>query len=213
MAASREPKATRRKPVIGIVGGVGSGKSCVAAEFGRHVAALISGDQLGHEALRQPAIRSRVLERFGQEVVDAKGEIDRHKLGAMVFADPGALRALEVIVFPAIERGIAERIADAQGNPDVSLIVLDAAVMLEAGWNKFCDKIVYIHAPREQRLQRLARQRGWTAKEAQARMQAQWPLTDKVTRADAAIDNSGPPEALAQQVAQVLNCWSFGVAT
>ena len=67
------------------------------------------------------------------------------------------------------------------------------SVMLEAGWNKFCDRIVYIHAPQATRLARLAQQRGWTAKEVQARTQAQLPLTDKVSRADAAIDNSGPP--------------------
>ena len=104
---------------------------------------------------------------------------------------------MEAIVFPWIEAGIAARIAAAQADPVVRFIVLDAAVMLEAGWNKFCDRIVYIHAPQQMRLDRLARQRGWSAEEVQARTQAQLPLTDKVTRADAAIDNSGAPAQLA----------------
>src|SRR5262249_31949444 len=124
------------------------------------------------------------------------------------FADPGALRDLEKILFPWIERGIREQIAAAEGDPAVRFVVLDAAVLLEAGWNKFCDKIVYVDAPREQRLARLARQRGWTEKEVEARARAQLPLTEKVSRADAAIDNAGTPEDLARQVAQWLGEWS-----
>ena len=117
------------------------------------------------------------------------------------------------IVFPWIEVGIAARIAAAQADSGVKFIVLDAAVMLEAGWNKFCDRIVYIHVPPEIRLARLAQQRGWSAKEVQARTQAQLPLTDKVTRADAAIDNSGPPAELARQVAQLVTQWRIPVAS
>src|SRR3954466_9621810 len=90
--------------VIGLIGGIGSGKSRVAAEFVRHGARVVSGDQAGHEALRQPEIRSRVVERWGPEVLDEKGEINRRRLGAMVFADPTELRALEALVFPWIER-------------------------------------------------------------------------------------------------------------
>jgi dephospho-CoA kinase len=201
------------KPVIGLIGGIGSGKSRVAAEFARHGAAVISGDQLGHEALRQPDIRDRAIKRWGAGVLDAQGQIDRRALGRRVFADPGELQALEKIVFPWIERRIQEEIASARHDSAVRFIVLDAAVMLEARWNRFCDRIVYVHTPRETRLQRLAQQRGWTEKEVQARAEAQLPLTTKVTRADAAIDNAGSPDDLAGQVAQLLTAWIFPVAT
>jgi dephospho-CoA kinase len=201
------------KLVIGLIGGIGSGKSRVAAEFARHGAAVISGDQHGHEALRQPDIRNRVVERWGAGVLDAQGQIDRRALGRRVFADAGELQALERIVFPWIERRIQEEIASARHDPAVRFIVLDAAVLLEAGWNRFCDRIVYVHTPRETRLQRLAQQRGWTEKEVQARAEAQLPLTTKVTRADAAIDNAGSPDDLAGQVAQLLTAWIFPVAT
>jgi len=194
--------------VIGLIGGIGSGKSRVAAEFVRHGARVVSGDQAGQEALRQPEIRSRVVERWGPAVLDEKGEINRRRLGALVFADPTELRALEALVFPWIERRLRAEI-DAAAHEGVPLVVLDAAVMLEAGWDKVCDRIVYVHTPREQRLQRLAEQRRWTTQEVAARESAQLPLTAKVSRADHVIDNSGPPEALARQVDNLLLGWGI----
>jgi dephospho-CoA kinase len=202
----------RQKPVIGLIGGIGSGKSLVAAEFVRHGAAVISGDQLGHEGLRQPEIRNRIVAHWGPTILDTQGQIDRRALASRVFARKEELHALEQLVFPWIERRIGEEIAIAQKKP-ACCIVLDAAVMLEAGWNRFCDWIVYVHAPRELRLQRLAQERGWIEKEVQARSQAQMALADKVSRADAAIDNSGSPEELANQVAHLMAQWSFPVAT
>jgi dephospho-CoA kinase len=202
-----------RKPVIGLVGGIGSGKSAVAAEFACHGGAVIAGDQLGHDALRRPEVRAQVVARFGHGALDTAGEIDRRKVGAIVFADETALRDLEKIVFPCIENGIETQIAAAERNPAVGFVVLDAAVLLEAGWNKFCSRIVYVDAPREQRLARLSQQRGWTEKEVLARTHAQLPLTAKVTQADAAIDNAGPAAGLAPQVAQLLSDWRIPVAS
>jgi dephospho-CoA kinase len=196
-----------RKPVIGLIGGIGSGKSRVAAEFARRGARVIAGDQLGHEALRQPDVKARVVECWGPGVFDEGGEVDRRKVAAIVFNDTAQLQALEALVFPWIERRIAEEIARAQQEPAVALILLDAAVLLEAGWNKHCDWIVYVHAPRDVRYARLAAQRGWTAKEVDARASAQWSLTDKVSRADCVVDNSGPLEATSRKVDDLLRQW------
>jgi dephospho-CoA kinase len=197
------------KPVLGLIGGMGSGKSLVAAAFAQHGARVISGDQLGHEALRQPDVKAKVVERWGTGTLDATGNIDRRRLAAVVFADPAERQALEAFVFPWIERWLEEELARADKDSEVSLIVLDAAVMLEAGWNKFCDKLVYIDAPREVRLSRLARQRGWTAKEVEARERAQLPLTEKANQADYTLDNSGPPENLTGQVHDLLRHWGI----
>src|SRR5262245_59514113 len=142
----------RHKPVVGLIGGIGSGKSRVAEALARHGAYVVSGDQLGHEALRQPETIARVAQRFGSGVLDEEGKVNRRQLGALVFADPAELRALETLVFPYIERGLELEIARARADPNVSLIVLDAAVLLEAGWNKHCDGVVYVHAPRTVRL-------------------------------------------------------------
>jgi dephospho-CoA kinase len=194
-----------RPLVIGLIGGMGSGKSRVAAEFERHGACVISGDQLGHEALRQPEVRSQVVGLWGADVLDADGQVDRRRLGAVVFADRQQRRALERLVHPWIERRFREVVTALA--PACPLVVLDAAILLEAGWNEMCDRIVYVHAPRPLRLQRLAEQRGWSPKEVEAREQAQLSLTAKVSRADAAVDNSGSFALAARQVADLVSRW------
>ncbi|HEV3258859.1 MAG TPA: dephospho-CoA kinase [Gemmataceae bacterium] len=199
----------RVKPVVGLVGGMGSGKSHVATEFARRGARVISGDELGHEGLRQPEIRDQVVRRWGPAVLDGDGIIDRRKLGSMVFADPAERRALEGLLFPWIERRFREEIAAAEKDPAVPLVVLDAAIMLEAGWSRVCDRLVYIHAPRDVRLRRLAEQRGWTTKEVTARESAQMSLSEKASRADYAVDNSGSPGQLARQVENLLRDWGL----
>jgi dephospho-CoA kinase len=200
------------KPVICLVGGIGSGKSLVAAAFARHGGHVIAADVLGHQALRQPDIRSQVVVRWGKTLLDEQGEVDRRRLGALVFADQAELRALEGLVFPWIERCINEGIAAAQVNPDIAFVVLDAAILLEAGWNGCCDRLVFVDAPREARLRRLAEQRGWSAKEVQARENAQMPVNQKKKRAGDVVDNSGSPEQADLEVQRLLRCWGLAEA-
>jgi dephospho-CoA kinase len=198
-----------KKPVIGLLGGIGSGKSLVAAELARHGGRIVSGDQAGHEALRQPDIKEQVVQRWGKEVLDEHGEVVRRKVGAIVFADPGERKALEEMVFPYIGTRLREQIEAARREEGVKFIVLDAAIMLEAGWNNVCDRLVYIDVPRAVRLERLARQRGWSEKEVAEREAAQLSLEEKRRRADAILDNSGAPEATARQVQELLARWGI----
>jgi dephospho-CoA kinase len=204
--------AKSRKPVIGLLGGIGSGKSQVAAALARHGARIIAGDQLGQAALRDPDIRARVVSRWGQGVVDESGEIDRRRLAAIVFADPAQRKELEAITHPWIRQRIRSDVEEARNDSRVPLIVLDAAVMLEAGWDDVCDHLVYVDAPREVRLERVARQRGWNEKEVQAREQAQLPLTEKAVRADHVLDNSASLEHLNGQVNDLLHLWGLARA-
>lgn len=199
-----------KKKIIGLIGGIGSGKSLVASEFARQGAYLINGDALGHEALRQPDIKAQVIARWGQGIQKEDGEIDRRKVAGIVFADLNELRALEALVFPWIKRRIGEEIARAQADPHVPFILLDAAVMLEAGWDGPCDHLVFVDTPAEVRFERLARQRGWKMEEVIARESAQMPLGEKRNRADAMVQNSGPPEQVAPQVATLLTRWGLG---
>lgn len=195
---------TTTKPVIGLVGGIGSGKSFVAEIFAGLGAAIIDGDQLGHEALRQPEIRERIVRRWGREIIDETGEVNRRHLGLIVFSDPAERRELEKIVFPYISRRIDEELARAEHDPRVDLIVLDAAVLLEAGWGKASDLLVFVAAPRDVRLRRIARQRGWSPREVEAREQAQMPLEEKEALADVVIDNSGDAAETRRQVEAVV---------
>jgi dephospho-CoA kinase len=194
----------KHKPILGIIGGIGSGKSLVAEEFARKRGFLIVGDQLGHEALREPDVKQKVRARFGQEIVDDQGNIERRKLGARVFAHAAELRALEELVFPHIERRIGEEVARAQRQDDVDFAVLDAAVMLESGWSRICDKLIFVDAPRAVRLQRVAHKHGWNEKEVAAREQMQMDLSFKKARADFVIDNSQSAADIATQVKEIL---------
>ena len=101
-----------RKPVIGLIGGIGSGKSRVAAELARHGGRIVAGDEAGHEALRQPAIQEQLVRRWGPEVLDPQGAISRRHVGAIVFADPAQRRALEELVFTWIKQRLREQIED-----------------------------------------------------------------------------------------------------
>ena len=193
--------------VVGLVGGIGAGKSRVAEAFARHGARVISGDALAHAALREPAIKEQVVARWGGRMIDDKGEVRRPVLAEVVFADAGERRALEAMVHPWIKERIRREVEAARTDASVRLIVLDAAVMLEAGWHDVCDRIVFIEAPREARLRRVADQRGWTAREVEAREAAQLPLTAKAAHADHTLDNSATLEHLDRQVDELMRQW------
>jgi dephospho-CoA kinase len=199
----------KKKRIVGLLGGMGSGKSRVAAEFARHGARVISGDPIGHEGLREPSIRQQVVERWGNGVIGSDGEVDRPKVGAIVFADPAERAALEAMLFPWIGRRVREEIEKAEKDSAVPLIVVDAAVMLEAGWNRLCDTLVFVKAPRSLRLERLAKQRGWSPEEVAARERAQMSLEEKRRRADHVLDNSGAAAEVTRQVESLLRKWNI----
>lgn len=196
-----------KKPVIGVVGGIGSGKSFVAAELARRGGYLISGDALGHEGLRRPEIKAAVIARWGTHLLSDAGDVDRRQLAGIVFKGAQELRALEAIQFPYIGRRIREEIEKAQADPSIVFVVLDAAVLLEAGWGSECDHLIFVDAPRPVRLERLRTRRAWTEDELVSREAAQMPLAEKRRRADAVIDNAGGAEELGQQVDEILAKW------
>ncbi len=206
MVDNRQPKGdSQNKPLVGLIGGIGSGKSLVAGLLSELGAKVIEADKLGHEALRQPDIKERVVARWGDGILNAAGDVDRKKLGKIVFAEATEREALERIVFPFIERRIREEIEQANQDPGVKVVVLDAAILLEAGWGQFCDSVVFVDAPREERLKRLAQQRGWSTEEVEAREKAQLPIETKKARADLILDNSGTPAQTRERVKQLFN--------
>ncbi|WP_165220309.1 dephospho-CoA kinase [Aquisphaera insulae] len=176
-------------PVIGLIGAIGGGKSTVAAMLLDRGAAVIDADAVGHRVLDLPAIRARLRDRFGLEVIGEDGRVDRGVLGRIVFADEGARRDLEAIVHPEMRRDFERTIAEQGAGGRVLAVILDAAILLEAGWDVLCDRIVFVDAPWETRLERVSRNRGWTADMLRAREAAQWPLADKRARADRILTN------------------------
>jgi dephospho-CoA kinase len=130
-------------------------------------------------------------------------------VAGVVFDTPDERKWLESVVFPAIGRMADERIAEANADPAVRFSVLDAAVLLEAGWKDRCDRILYIDAPRELRLQRLVARSGWESAELTSREAAQWPAEEKVRHADAVVTNDAGLSELQQRIDRVLNDWSW----
>lgn len=192
--------------VIGVVGGVACGKSLVARQFERLGAGRLDADIAGHEALRHHKVKEAIRVQWGAEVFAEDGEVDRKRLARRVFAPaphgPEQLALLEQITHPVIEQ-ILRRGLDAFREQGVAAVVLDAAVLLKAGWDRLCDTIVFVEVPAEQRLAR-ARERGWTEAEWAAREAAQTSLEEKRRRSSLVIDNSGTPE---QTLVHVEQAW------
>ncbi|MSR55494.1 MAG: dephospho-CoA kinase [Gemmataceae bacterium] len=201
---------TNPKPVIGLIGGIGAGKSTVATALVAHGGRVVAGDPLGHEALEQPDIRARVLEVWGgRDIQLASGAIDRKKLGRIVFPSPVERSRLEHIVHPYIERRIREEIVSAQADPAIKYVVVDAAIMLEAGWNGICDKLIFVDAPQSVRLDRVRNSRGWTEQDLANREMVQMPVEMKKKQADAIVDNGGTAEATLAQVQALVQSWKL----
>jgi dephospho-CoA kinase len=195
-------------PVIGLIGGIGAGKSQVAALLAGRGAQVLDADAIGHALLDQRPVRDPVIARFGPTILappagpDDPPVIDRRALASIVFARPEALAALEAIVHPRMRRTFERAIARAQRQQKARAVVLDAAILMEKGWNTLCDSVVYVDAPRPIRLERLARQRGWTEETLRAREAAQWPPEKKRALADAVISNDAGPDELNARVDQ-----------
>jgi dephospho-CoA kinase len=192
-----------------LIGGIGSGKSAVGKLLAEVGAVILSGDKLGHEALRQPELKARIVQHFGDGILDEQGEIVRKKLGGIVFASAEERKALEAIVHPWIKDRLRQELAAVRSDPRVPLIVVDVAIMLEAGWDDVCDELLFIDVPRSVRLERIARQRGWSEKEVEAREQAQLPLMEKARRAHHVLNNAGSLSDLRIQVNALLEHWGL----
>ncbi|WP_165245728.1 dephospho-CoA kinase [Paludisphaera soli] len=201
-----EPAAPSRRwkagkiPVVGLIGGVGGGKSTVAALLAGRGAAVIDADAVGHAVLKRPEIASRVVDRFGPEVLGADGAVDRRSLGRLVFADPAARVDLEALVHPPMFQEFARAIAEAERGCEARFVVLDAAILLESGWDGACDLVAFVDSPRATRLERVRASRGWTEEELAAREAAQWPIDRKKARADYVLKNEGDAEGLEADV-------------
>ena len=196
---------SERMPVIGLLGGVASGKSAVARCFQRLGCAVLDGDTLGHQVLGETTVIDAAVARWGPQVISA-GELDRRQIARRVFGtDPAAATELaywESITHPRIGKLLATEITRLRRAEQCAGIVLDAAVMIKAGWQKECDFLVFVDAPREIRLSR-ALQRGWTEEQFAAREASQTPLEEKRALTDFVIDNSADLDQTYEQVVKV----------
>ncbi len=187
-----------RPVIIGMVGGIAAGKSYVGELLENKGALRIDADRLGHEVLLLPEVRERLVELWGKDILDAQGQVQRAAIAALVFGTSAEAvtrrRQLEEIVHPRSRRLAEQRIAAARVEPEVPMaIVIDAPLLIEAGWEPFCDLILFIDAPYETRLAR-AQQRGWTQQQFDDRATSQLGLSEKRSAATHIIDSRGETE-------------------
>jgi dephospho-CoA kinase len=184
--------------ILGIIGGIGCGKSTAAALFQELGAAVIAADNIGHQILRLPKVKSFIQERWGSAVFEEDGEVDRRKLAAIVFADQGELAHLKSLTHPLIAEEV-HRQREEHEQSGVPLCLLDAPLLLESGWDHLVDKIIFVDTPVEMRWHRV-KNRGWSETEWRQREAAQLSVDEKKCRADVILDNSGSIEHLRMQV-------------
>jgi len=181
---------TSDKPVIGLLGGPGAGKSTVARAFAAHGCGVIDADRLAADALASAPAVQKVRQWWGGGVVDAAGNPDRAAIGRIVFRDATQRRRLEGLIHPIVHAERARLRGQMQRDGGLVAIIEDCPLLLESGLESECDKLVFVHAPREQRLARLAGSRGWDAAELERRERSQMALDIKRSRADYVVDNS-----------------------
>jgi dephospho-CoA kinase len=180
--------------MIGLTGGIGAGKSAVAARLAAHGAVIIDSDKLAREAVAKgsPGL-ARVVEEFGPAVLDADGALDRAALARRVFNDDAARKRLEAIIHPYVRERSAEIVAAA---PAGTVLVNDVPLLVEAGMAKLYDKVIVVLAAEATRLDRLVRLRGMPEADARARIAAQATDEQRREAADIVIVNDGSPEEL-----------------
>jgi dephospho-CoA kinase len=202
--------------VVGVAGGIACGKSLVARQFQRLGAVVLDVDQIGHRVLHDPEVLEAIKAQWGDSVLTESGNIDRKALARIVFAlecdgRPTQLEILEKITHPKITRLLKAQLSELQKDESIPAVVLDAPVMFKTGWDKFCDKIVFVDVPFELRAKRARETRNWSIEELTARESRQMPLSEKQKRATNTIDNSGTPQQLFEQI---LNLWKrWGLKT
>ncbi len=193
---------TRRPPVIGIVGGIGAGKSEVARALAELGCVVSDSDRAAHEVLASPDVITQAVQRWGRAVLAADGRPDRSAIGQVVFADPGERLWLESIIHPRLESRRRQLFA---AHPQARAHVIDAPLLLEAGLGPSCDAVIFVEAPEGARLARVQATRGWSHAEWSRREAAQMPLDLKRKMSHHVVCNDGDPASLRVSVRAVLD--------
>ena len=197
--------ASRGKPVIGLVGGIGSGKSLVARQMAQLGCGVIDADELARQVLDEPATVEQLVSWWGPAVLGPDGRIDRKAVGRIVFDAPAELARLEGLVHPQVHarrRALRRRF---EADRRIAAIVEDCPLLLEKGLDADCDVVIFVASDRDRRLERLARARGWTEADLQRREKNQLPLDIKARRADYVVDNSATEADTMSHVRRVLS--------
>ena len=195
--------------VIGLTGSIGTGKSEAARQLEALGASIISADQVGHEAYTpNTEAWEHVVSAFGDEILQDDREIDRRKLGTIVFSDPGQLERLNQIMHPRMAQMVADKVEVLRGQ-GVEVVVVEAALLFEAGWDSLVEEVWTTDSPEQAVIERLKVRNGMSEEEVRKRMSSQMGRTERLDRSDYVIENSGDMVALGVAIKEL---WDRRVA-
>lgn len=204
----------RTKPIIGIVGSIGAGKTTASRLLRELGAGVIDSDQQAHDVLATQEVRAVLVEWWGKGVIRGGGEVDRSEIdrseidrsaiARIVFADPVELKRLEALLYPRIARMRDVALADYEADPDIRAIILDSPKLFEAGLHGMCDAVIMVDADPRARQERLAGSRGWTPQEVEQREKQQISLDEKRAKADHIVINDSDIGSLRRTLERLL---------
>lgn len=192
-----------KKPVIGILGGIASGKSTVAKELENRGCAVIDADAIAKQFLQTDDVKQQIRNGFGDSVFDAEGRVDRAKLAEMVFTDRASVEAINAIVHPKVLKRTEELISQYQNDSRVKAIVLDAPLLLEAGWEKRCDKLIFVNCDRLIKLERASKKGVLDENQLKKRENFQISLDKKAKISHYMVDNNNGLSELTKQIGEI----------
>lgn len=194
--------------IIGLTGGIASGKSTMAKFFREKGAAVLNVDAIAHHLSKPKRVLYKIyVQHFGEDILNSDGTLDRQEIGRKVFADEGELQWLNDHTHPILAHVMRQQIACMQ-KKNFPVIILDVPLLFEAGWDKMTEENCLVFVDEATQLTRLMRRNGYTESEARARIAAQMPLSEKKKRADTFIDNSGSLEESFQQAEKLWKEWT-----
>ncbi len=177
--------------LIGVTGGIASGKTEVAKVFQKRGAAILSGDEIGKEVVeKNPALLKKLIRAFGKKILDSKKGLKRKKLGEIAFSSYPLTKKLNQIVHPYLLGNLKSKIKNLKRRKQKNPAVIDAALIIEWGLEKQLDYLIFVDSPKKDRLKRLQKNKGYTRKEAEKRIKAQLPEAEKRKHADFIIKNN-----------------------
>jgi dephospho-CoA kinase len=192
------------KPIIGIAGAIGSGKSFIAHLFGEEGCMVIASDEIVRQAYKDPVIKAQLKRWWGLLVFSPDGEIDRAAVARKIFSKVEERRRLEQLLHPYANQVRERMMQQAATDPQVKAFVWDTPLLFETGLDKLCDKLVFVDAPRELRLKRLHDLRGWGPGDLAERENLQMPLDNKKEMSDYVITNTADADSARGQIRETL---------